>query len=79
MFQYFFYEQNHAAVAPARAASEAMRLLVRNPLNPLSYTFHGRALAAACEVFEAGTRRYEKPAFHIESTSINGERVPSAR
>jgi poly(3-hydroxybutyrate) depolymerase len=74
--QYLLYEQSHAVVAPARAASEAMRLLVTNPLNPLSYTFHCRAFAAACEVFEAGTRRYEKPAFNIESTIINGEPVP---
>ncbi len=76
MFQYLLYEQSHAAVAPARAASEAMRLLLTNPLNPLSNTFHGRAFAAACEVFEAGTRRYEKPAFDIESTISNGEPVP---
>ena len=45
VFQYLFYEQSHAAVAPARAASEAMRLLVTNPLSPLSYTFHSRAFA----------------------------------
>jgi poly(3-hydroxybutyrate) depolymerase len=76
VFQYLFYEQSHAAVAPARAASEVMRLLLTNPLNPLSYTFHGRAFAAACEVFEDSTRRYEKPAFQINSTIINGEPVP---
>jgi poly(3-hydroxybutyrate) depolymerase len=76
VFQYLFHEQSHAAVAPVRAASEAMRLLLTNTLNPLSNTFHVRAFAAACEVFEAGTRRYEKPAFQIESTIINGERVP---
>lgn len=72
MFQYLFYEQSHAPAAPVRAASEAMR----NPLNPLSYTFHSRAFAAACEVFEAGTRRYEKPAFQINSTIIYGEPMP---
>jgi len=31
--------------------------------------------SAACEVFATGTRRYEKPAFDIESTIINGEPV----
>jgi poly(3-hydroxybutyrate) depolymerase len=76
VLQYLFYEQSHAAFAPARAAAEAMRFLLTNPLDPLSYTFHSRAVAAACEIFEAGTRRYEKPAFDIESTLINCEPVP---
>src|SRR5262249_25939134 len=76
MFQYLFYEQSHAAIAPARTATEAMRLLLTNPLNPFSNTFHGRAFGAACEVFEAATRRYEKPAFKINSTIINGEPAP---
>src|SRR5262245_12706859 len=53
-----------------------MRLLVTNPLNPLSYTFHSRTFATVCEIFEVSTRRFEKPAFQINSTIINGEPVP---
>ena len=62
-------------MAPLRFAAEASHLMLRHPLNPLGYTPGGRALAAACEIFEAGTRYYQKPAFGLSSTKIDGEDV----
>ena len=35
-YQYHFYEMAHAALAPARAVSDAAHFVFRNPFNPLS-------------------------------------------
>src|SRR5918911_464909 len=72
---YFLYEMNHAALKPFRAATDVARLQLRNPLNPVSHTPFGRGVAAACELFERLTRRYGKPAFGLDATFVDGERV----
>jgi len=64
-----------AAMMPLRLAAEANHLILRHPLNPMGYTPAGRAMAAACEIFESGTRHYQKPAFGLTSTEIDGEAV----
>jgi poly(3-hydroxybutyrate) depolymerase len=63
-------------LTPARAASDATRLLFKNPINPLAHTAYGRTVAAACELFERTTRRYAKPSFDLKTTLVGGERVP---
>ena len=73
--QYLFYELNQAALRPARMAAEATRRLFENPFNPLGQTLYGRTMAAACELFERTTRRYDKPAFGLATTRIDGEVV----
>src|ERR671926_69376 len=73
---YLLYEMNHAALSPFRAAADVTRLYFRNPLNPVAHTTFGRSMAAACELFERTTRRYGKPAFGIETTSVGPEPVP---
>lgn len=72
---YHMYEMAHLAVAPARALSDATRMIMRNPLNPMSHTIFGRNLAASAELFERLTRRYGKPTFDLDSTSIDGKFV----
>ena len=72
---YQWYELGHAAVRPARVAADAGRLFFKNPFNPLTHTAVGRHAAAACEVFERTTRRYEKPVFGIANTTVDGQRV----
>lgn len=72
---YHFFELNQAALHPARAAADAYRLLWRNPLNPAAHTALGRGAAAALELFERSTRRYRKPAWDIETVSIDGREV----
>src|SRR5712692_8711355 len=73
---YWLYEMSHAALEPARALADATRLFFRNPANPLSHTPYGKGMAAASELFERSTRRYGKPDWNIDSTMVNGERVP---
>ncbi len=72
---YMFFEMAHAVLGPARAASDAMRLFYRNPLNPLTHTVYGRSVSAACELFERVTRRYGKPNFALPQTVVNGQAV----
>src|SRR5262249_43414546 len=72
---YHWYELSHAAVKPARAAANAGRFFFNNPFNPLTHTGFGRHAAAACEVFERTTRRYDKPSFRVSETTVQGERV----
>ena len=69
------YEMAHAALAPARAFSDASRLFFKNPMNPLTHTLFGRNMAASAELFERLTRRYGKPSFGFESTLVEGERA----
>jgi len=72
---YQIYELSHAAMSPWRAAADAMRLAYSNPLNPISKTPAGRAMAAGLEVFERSTRRYAKPEFGIDETTIDSRTV----
>ncbi|MEM9206811.1 MAG: polyhydroxyalkanoate depolymerase [Pseudomonadota bacterium] len=73
---YLWYELNHAALSPARAAADMTRLYFRNPLNPMTHTQMGKSLAASCELFERVTRRYGKPEFGISETRVGGVKVP---
>ncbi len=72
---YHWYELGHAAMKPARAAADSYKLFFNNPLNPMTHTSVGRGAAAACEVFERTTRRYDKPTFDIAATMIDGRTV----
>ncbi|MBV1693408.1 MAG: polyhydroxyalkanoate depolymerase [Hyphomicrobiales bacterium] len=73
---YHLFELGQAAMRPARVAADGYRIMLNHPLNPLTHTTIGRSAAAACEVFERTTRRYEKPEFGISSTVVAGETVP---
>ncbi len=72
---YQLYEMNHAAIAPFRAAADAMKFFHSNPFNPLSHTPAGRAMSASLELFERMTRRYGKPEFGLPTTVIDGKTV----
>ncbi|MGE0765798.1 MAG: polyhydroxyalkanoate depolymerase [Hyphomicrobiaceae bacterium] len=73
---YHWYELGHAAVRPARVAADSCRLMLTNPFNPLTHTSIGRHAAAALEVFERTTRRYDKPSFGLAQTTVDG--IPTA-
>ncbi|HEX2215626.1 MAG TPA: polyhydroxyalkanoate depolymerase [Xanthobacteraceae bacterium] len=73
---YQFYEMQHAALGPFRAAADATKLFFQNPANPLAHTLWGKSVAAGCEVFERVTRRYGKPEWGIEDTIIDDRLVP---
>jgi poly(3-hydroxybutyrate) depolymerase len=72
---YYLYEMNHAVMGPARALADVGRMVFRNPMNPLAFTFGGKAMAASFDVFERMTRRYDKPEFGIASVEIKGKDV----
>ncbi len=74
-FSYHMYEMAHAALVPARAMTDAAKLVLQNPMNPWAKTSLGRNMAASAELFERLTRRYGKPGFDFETTSVAGERV----
>ena len=72
---YMWYETAHAMLGPARALADTTKWIYQNPVNPLGKTTFGRAVAAACELFERSTRRYGKPAFDLPTTTVDGVRV----
>ena len=73
---YQMYELNHAALQPFRAYADAVKLFYSNPLNPFSHTPWGRSVAAWAELFERTTRRYGKPAFGLNATTVDFQSVP---
>jgi poly(3-hydroxybutyrate) depolymerase len=73
---YWMYEMAQASLNPARAVTDATKILFQNPLNPLSHTEFGKSIAAGCELFERTTRRYGKPEWGLNDTEVNGVRTP---
>jgi len=73
---YWMYEMAQASLNPARAITDANKILLQNPLNPWSHTEFGKSVAAGCELFERTTRRYGKPEWGINDTEVNGIRTP---
>jgi poly(3-hydroxybutyrate) depolymerase len=71
-FSYQMYEMALAALGPARAFSDASRFVFANPFNPLTNTPFGKNIAAGAELFERMTRRYGKPAFGFQRTTVDG-------
>ena len=72
---YHLHEMHHAALEPWRFAASANRKLLQTPFNPFSYTQAGRAMAAACEIFEDTTKRRGQPEFALDPIEIEGEPV----
>lgn len=73
---YWMYEMGKASLNPARAVADLTKLMFENPLNPFAKTEFGKTIAAACELFERTTRRYGKPEWNLDTTEVNGMRVP---
>jgi poly(3-hydroxybutyrate) depolymerase len=74
-FTYQLHEMAYLACAPWRAMSDATRFWARNPLNPLAKTQIGRNILASTEMFERLTRRYGKPHFGLDRTTVDGRDV----
>jgi poly(3-hydroxybutyrate) depolymerase len=75
-YPYQLYEMAHAALAPARAVSDATHFVFRNPWNPLANTALGRNISAGAELFERMTRRYGKPTFGLREFESDGLVTP---
>lgn len=72
---YNIHEMHHATMSPVHTLATANKVFFRHPYNILSYTKFGKSIAAASELVERATRRYIKPEFGIDRTSIEGKRV----
>jgi poly(3-hydroxybutyrate) depolymerase len=75
-YPYQLYEMAHAALAPARAVSDATHFVFSNPWNPLSNTLWGKNISAGTELFERITRRYGKPTFGLNEIHVDGAAYP---
>lgn len=74
--QYHTYELAHAMISPFRFLARASRHGLASPYNPTAEWPATKMMTAGLEVFERVTRRYGKPEFGIDKTSIDGEIVP---
>jgi poly(3-hydroxybutyrate) depolymerase len=75
---YTLYDWHQTALTPFRLAALAGQHIFSNPVLPFADTRMVRSAAAACEMFERATRRYEKPAFGLDTTEIDGKTVAIA-
>jgi len=73
---YSLFEAQHAALVPFRYAAEFSLGWFGNPFSPWSYGPLARRLAASSDLFLRVTQRYEKPAWGIDTTTIDGQSVP---
>ncbi len=73
---YTAYELAYAATAPARIAAGVGAQFWRSPLNPVADSWFGRSAAAALDVFENAVRRYPKPEWGLDTTTVNGAEIP---
>ncbi len=71
---YNLYEAQHtcSALAPRRRAARGW---FGHPFSPLAYSPIARRIAASSDLFLRVTQRYEKPAWSIDSTVVDGKEV----
>jgi len=72
---YFMHEMQNYALMPARAMGDMLRLVLTNPMNPLSHTPMAKQILSAAEIFERVTRQYSKPGWMLDETEIDGKMV----
>ena len=72
---YTLHELQHAANAPLKFWAETSQHLFTNPFSPLAYLPHSSRVAAGSELMARAVRRYEKPAFDLGHTVIDGQTV----
>src|SRR4051812_7500491 len=73
---YSLFEAQHAALAPMRFMAELSRGWFGHPFSPLSQTPLAKEITAGSDLFLRVTNRYEKPAWDIDSTVVDGREVP---
>jgi len=72
---YSLYEANHQLLGPWRYVAETARGWFGHPFSPFAYTPIARRIAASSELFLRVTQRYEKPAWNIDRTTIDGREI----
>ncbi len=72
---YYLHEMSRLSMAPARAMSEGMLMVLDHPLNPMANTPLVRAMVSGADIFEHLTRSYGKPHWGLHATEIDGRPV----
>ena len=72
---YALHELAYTSAQPFRLGAELARSFWKSPLNPAGDTALGRTAYASAELFESVTRRYGKPAWGLETLTINDKTV----
>jgi poly(3-hydroxybutyrate) depolymerase len=72
---YDMFEAQHQMLGPWRIAAEAARGWFGHPFSPFAYSPIARRITASSDLFLRITQRYEKPAWSIDSTTIDGKPV----
>ena len=72
---YYLHEMTRLSMAPARAMSEGLQLMLNSPFNPMAGTPAARAMAGAADIFEHLTRSYGKPHWDLATTVVDGHEV----
>ncbi len=72
---YELHEMQRAFLRPLAAFTDASSQLFSSPYSPLAYTPLSRQLAASCELLHRIGKEYQKPAWGLDSTAIDGRAV----
>ena len=75
---YDLHELQRSFLTPLAAFTDSGSQLFSHPYSPFSYTPVSRQIAAAYELVHRLGKDYEKPAWGLETTSINGKDVAVA-
>ncbi|MCD0505474.1 polyhydroxyalkanoate depolymerase [Bordetella petrii] len=73
---YHLHEMQRAFLTPFAAFTDASSQLFSSPYSPLAYTPLSRQLAASCELMHRLGKEYQKPAWNLPSTQVEGHEVP---
>jgi poly(3-hydroxybutyrate) depolymerase len=72
---YDLHELQRSFLSPIAAFTDSGSQLFSHPYSPFSYTPLARQIAAACELAHRLGKEYEKPAWGLSTTEINGRDV----
>ncbi|HEY0844107.1 MAG TPA: polyhydroxyalkanoate depolymerase [Noviherbaspirillum sp.] len=72
---YQIHEMQHAAMSPITQWADAVSHLFSSAVSPLAYTPFAQNIAAGAELMYRIAKDYKKPAFNIDSTTVNGHYV----
>ena len=73
---YQLHEMQRAALNPLTAFAAAGAQMFSDPQSPLSYMPFANRMAAGYELFYRINKDYEKPAFGLHATTVDGTEVP---
>ncbi len=73
---YQLHEWQRRLLTPMSTWAQATSELFSNPYSPLSYTPYSRRLAASYDLLYRLGKHYEKPAFGVHATTVDGTEVP---